>query len=126
MMLGCSKTVSQIKITSRCLNGNPFLFEIYRYAAAEAFSGVVPGPETLPALPSKTNGPAVLVGVMGPSVTSISVVGVRECARSMPSPSIKGSVGVIGLRYSIGSGEIAIPAVAFADTLRRSNILDGC
>lgn len=52
-------------------------------------------PTTLPALPSKTNGPALLVGVMGPSWVKVSIVD-----DSLASPSsIRGCVGVIGRRY---------------------------
>ena len=59
-------------------------------------------PPALPALPSKTKGPALFVGVIGPSWRSISVVvGVRNEA-SLSSSPIRGWVGVIGRRYSIG------------------------
>ena len=59
-------------------------------------------PPALPALPSKTNGPALFVGVIGPSWRSISVVvGVRNEA-SLSSSPMRGWVGVIGRRYSIG------------------------
>ena len=59
-------------------------------------------PPALPALPSKTKGPALFVGVMGPSWRSISVVvGVRKEA-SLSSSPMRGWVGVIGRRYSIG------------------------
>ncbi len=61
-------------------------------------------PPALPALPSKTKGPALFVGVIGPSETNISD-GV-EARRGEPNPSfgvrsssgISGCVGVIGLR----------------------------
>ena len=54
-----------------------FILESY-YATAYVSSGRLLPPDVLPALPSKTNGPAVFVGVIGPSPTSISMVGVCE------------------------------------------------
>ena len=61
-------------------------------------------PLALPALPSNTKGPALFVGVIGPSDTNISDGG--EARRGEPnlsfgvrsSSGISGCVGVIGLR----------------------------
>ena len=52
----------------------------------------------LPALPSKTKGPALFVGVIGPSCISISVVGVRKADSLKSSVPKRGCVGVIGRR----------------------------
>ena len=66
--------------------------------------GAILLPPALPALPSNTKGPALFVGVIGPSLTSISdgVDARRADANSSfgvrSSSGISGCVGVIGLR----------------------------
>lgn len=55
----------------------------------------------LPALPSKTKGPALFVGVIGPSCMSMSVVGVRNADSLKSSVPKRGRVGVMGRRRFI-------------------------
>ena len=58
----------------------------------------------LPALPSKTKGPALFVGVMGPSCMSMSVVGVRNADSLNSSAPRRGWVGVMGRRNCTDPG----------------------
>ena len=58
----------------------------------------------LPALPSKTKGPALFVGVMGPSCISMSVVGVRNADSLDSSVPKRGWVGVMGRRNCADPG----------------------
>ena len=96
---------------------------IYHYAGADASSVLLL--DVVAATPSNMNGPAVFVGVKGPSLTSMSMVGVCDVLLRVSVSIDNGAAGVCGLEMYECTEERRRSIFSSFAPFRLSAIVDG-